>query len=191
MNKKQGWVVTVALLLAASPAFWSPASSPVLWSPVWAQGLPGADNKGRWMTKASVPTERTEASVADLDGKLYLIGGYVLGSVTSNLLQSCDPITKSWSERARQPTPRSGASAAVLDGLIVVIGGEGSSQAGVYGENEAYDPKTDTWRTLAPMTVPRHGTGAAVIDGVFYMPGGATGRGGGPRVATHEAFTLR
>ncbi|MCD6075247.1 MAG: hypothetical protein K0Q70_2130, partial [Rhodospirillales bacterium] len=79
----------------------------------------------------------------------------------------------------------------VLDGLIVVIGGEGSSEKGVYAENEAYDPKTDTWRTLAPMSVPRHGTGAAVIDGVFYMPGGATGRGGGPRVATNEGFTFR
>src|SRR5690349_18224267 len=50
--------------------------------------LPDPDNKGRWVTKAPVPTERTEVSVAELDGKLWLIGGYVLGSVTSNLLQS-------------------------------------------------------------------------------------------------------
>lgn len=145
-----------------------------------------------WSKAAPLPLRRDHIATVVYDGKIHAIGGRVENFFQNTTVHHVyDPATDSWWARASQPTPRSGASAAVLDGLIVVVGGEGTNQAGVYADNEAYDPKTDTWRTLAPMSVPRHGTGAAVIDGVFYMPGGATGRGGGPRVATNEGFTFR
>ena len=83
---------------------WLAAVAAAFVAPTAAQAQQNASqNIGRWVAKAPVPVERTEVSVAELDGKLYLVGGYVLGSVTANLLQSYDPKTDKWADHAQMP----------------------------------------------------------------------------------------
>src|SRR3989338_4566088 len=51
------------------------------------------EGPGRWVKKASLPIPRTEISVAELDGEMFVAGGYVPGRVTSYLLLEYDTAT--------------------------------------------------------------------------------------------------
>jgi hypothetical protein len=134
-----------------------------------------------------MPTGRDHLAAVAAAGRLYAIGGRVMGSYARNLavVEAYDPAADRWERRADLPTPRSGIAGALWQGRIVVMGGE--APAGTFATVEAYDPSTDTWAIAPPMPTARHGLGAAVLGpGLYAVAGGPTP--GGSRSAATEVL---
>jgi N-acetylneuraminic acid mutarotase len=127
-----------------------------------------------WVERSSLPTPRSGAAAAVVDGKIYVIGGYS-SDVMFAINECYNPETDTWTTLAPMPRPRSGAFASVVDGKIYVIGGVDETTAHTSSLNESYDPKTDTWTTMAPMPTCRAVPFAATVDGKIYVMGGIGG----------------
>jgi len=132
--------------------------------PVWA-----AENS--WETMASMPTARSSFGVAVIDGKIYAIGGFGGGALSSN--EEYDPVTNTWTTKANMPTARESFGIAVWQNRIYAIGGRTNN--GLTSVNEVYDPATDTWENKKSMLTSRFGVVANVVGGKIYVIGGAPG----------------
>ncbi|HME60861.1 MAG TPA: kelch repeat-containing protein, partial [Candidatus Binatia bacterium] len=75
---------------------------------------------GRWQLRASVPEPRSELAAVELNGKIYLIGGYIKNG---DLFEEYDPASDSWRRRASLPKSLHHIGAASINGKIYVIGG--------------------------------------------------------------------
>ena len=169
----------------AYPKGFSGLSSLIEWRPVGLNIL--FDPKaGTYADKAKIPTSGHHVAAAEVDGKIYVFGGFVspegLGGWSSvDHTWMYDPAADKWTPRTPMPTPRGGAHAAAVDGKIYVIGGFTSSShiPGNIGMDqrvvEEYDPKMDTWVQKQPMPTPRNHHTAAVMDGKIYVVGGRIG----------------
>jgi N-acetylneuraminic acid mutarotase len=139
-----------------------------------------------WSELAPMPAPRAAHAMAALDGRLYVMGGFVEPEERAPELWIYDIETDRWvAGFAPLPTLREHLAAVALDGLIYVIGGRWGIDN--LADLEAYDPETDTWTALAPMPSPRGGLAAAVVDGRIHTFGGE------PvttlnAYATHEAY---
>ena len=157
-NQRTRKFILSALLIALAGAslIWAP------FRPVQAQG-------NTWTTKADMPTGRSGLSAAEINGKLYAVGGN-----NGGVLQVYDPQTNSWMSMASMPTGRSGLAAEVIDGKLYAVGGLyfGTPQYVL----EVYDPQTDTWTYKAIMPTARGALAAAAIDGKLYVVCGFYGR---------------
>ena len=143
-------------------------------------GIVGIDDVGRhitgvnevydpetdtWETKMSMPTARWALQANVLNGKIYLIGGYVpddsdFGGSISVLNEVYDPETDSWTTKASMPVATAEYPSAVVDSKIYVISGLPSSS----NLNQIYDAETDTWSqgALSPSSVRSGAAGATV-----------------------------
>jgi len=130
-----------------------------------------------WTTKASMPTARSGALVADLNGLLYAVGGTPAGQVDplpAGTVEVYDPASDSWTTKQPIPAPPFGAGVGVVNGILYVIGGIAPSSSGamVTGTLRAYDPIANTWTTKAPMPTPRLTFAVGVVNGILYTVGG-------------------
>src|SRR5918999_1258372 len=82
-----------------------------------------AHTQGRWSNGAPMPREVHHAAAVGLNGKLYLIGGYVDGWTPTNEVHEYDPAANRWRVLAPLPTARGALAAAVLDGKIHAVSG--------------------------------------------------------------------
>jgi N-acetylneuraminic acid mutarotase len=135
-----------------------------------------------WSMRAPMLEPRSEVAVAALRGKVYVIGGYPMGRVPSNIVQVYDPETDSWELGPPLPVPMHHTMAAVANDRLFIIGGEFDG-AGT-GRPEIYlstvyelDEAAGSWTSRVPMPTARSGGGAAVIDGKIYVAGGRPPRG--------------
>jgi DNA-binding CsgD family transcriptional regulator len=107
-----------------------------------------------WETLPPLPAPRSRYALANLEGRLYLFGGWDGTSYRGEVF-IFDPATRTWSEGDALPTARRDAGAAVVEGRIYVIGGE--SERGALRVNERYDPTGDPgrrWESAAPLSEP-------------------------------------
>jgi len=74
-----------------------------------------------WSRIASMPTPRSGACAAVVDGRLYVIGGY--DDTALNVVEAYDPLLDSWTTLSPMNAARSGSVAGVLLGSIYVFGG--------------------------------------------------------------------
>jgi hypothetical protein len=130
-----------------------------------------------WSMGHAMPLARSEHGVAELDGKIWVLGGYPPGRLPSNLVQIYDPATSRWSLGPRLPQPIHHLMAAAVDGRMYVIGGEidGASTGRpeiFVAHTWVHDPAVGGWVQRAPMPTARSGGGKAVIDGKIYVAGG-------------------
>jgi N-acetylneuraminic acid mutarotase len=130
-----------------------------------------------WSMGAAMPLARSEHAVAELNGKIWVLGGYPPGRLPSNLVQIYDPATSRWSLGPTLPQPIHHTTVKAVNNKLYMIGGEidGAST----GRPEKYvadawvhDPAVGGWVKRAPMPTPRSGSGSAVIDGKIYVAGG-------------------
>jgi hypothetical protein len=135
-----------------------------------------AQGTGRWTTGMPMPSSRTEIAVAEVDGKIYVVGGFR----GERELEIYDPSTDRWSRGASIPRAVHHAGAAGLNGRLYVIGGfvEGWTPT---DEVHEYDPASGRWQRLAPLPTVRGALAAAVLDGKIYAVGGIGWRGATPR----------
>ena len=98
---------------------------------------------------------RTQHATVVVDGKLYVIGGYDHGELSS--VECLDLEQGQWLEVAPMITARRFHGAAVLGRLIFVAGG---SPVGTSGTSvESFDPATNQWTAVNALTH-RHACGA-------------------------------
>ena len=102
-------LVTVLLLLAA------------------LLGVPGLAEAGEWGRKADMPAVHSEFAVAELDGRIYVIGGYAIGDVEAGAVHVYDSATDRWTAAPSLPKPAHHLTAAVASGKIYVFGGQSLS----------------------------------------------------------------
>ena len=92
--------------------------------------------KDCWKELAPMPTKRGAGVAAEVDGKIYVIGGATTRPGATNpaisqltpqsvlaTVEEYDPKTNTWRSRANMPTPRNHSAVAVVNGKIYVIGG--------------------------------------------------------------------
>ena len=94
--------------------------------------------EGAWIRKADMPTKRFGISIAEIDGKLFVIGGSQSNDRLATV-EVYDPATDSWTPRANMPTARKNTAAAVVNGIIYVFGGTQVRVCGSITTTEAYD----------------------------------------------------
>jgi len=135
-----------------------------------------------WQTKKAMPTARYGIQASEVDGKFYLIGGWIHTESSSLIDKSAqveifDPLTDTWTTGSPIPTAVAGYASAVLDGKIYVISGvaSGSTKTNL---TQIYDPKTDKWSLggSIPMSVSSAVAGATTgvkAAKAIYVIGGS------------------
>lgn len=131
-----------------------------------------AENSGHWKIMPPVPTTRTEVAVAQLDGKIYVAGGFTPKGVSARV-DVFDTATSQWSETAPLPQPLHHAAMVALKGKLYVIGGFASGTWSPIDTLYEYDPAKNKWTPRTPMPTSRGALAAAVIGGKIYAVGGA------------------
>jgi N-acetylneuraminic acid mutarotase len=172
-----GFICAVGLLASACGSDGGPAQ-PTQPSPTLATPPPG----GPWSTLAPMLQPRSEMAVAELAGKVYVIGGYPPGRIPSNVVQVYDAAANSWTLGPPTPVPLHHSHAVAVGGRLFLIGGEfdgaGTGRAPVYLDTVyELDVAAGAWQPRAPMPTARSGGGVGVIDGKIYVAGGRPPRG--------------
>jgi N-acetylneuraminic acid mutarotase len=133
--------------------------------------LISATTANPWETRAAMPTERATAASAQVDGVVYVIGGWTYTSTA--VVEAYNPTTDSWTTKASMNVPRTNLAAVALDNKIYAIGGWSliTNTTAV----EIYDPLTNLWTPGTPLPVGNNGLKAAVADGKIFTFGGWDG----------------
>jgi len=132
---------------------------------------------GGWGTRANLIEANSEMGIAELNGKIYVIGGYPSSRVTVATVQSYDTATDRWSLVAPLPTPVNHLMPVTFNNKLYVIGGQTDANVAYTNIVQEYDPATNTWRRLANMPTARSSGAAVVIEGRIYVAGGRPPRG--------------
>jgi N-acetylneuraminic acid mutarotase len=100
-----------------------------------------AQGSGRWISGASMPSSRTEVAVAEVNGKIYVVGGFG----EERELEIYDPSADRWSRGAAIPRALHHAGAVGLGGKLYIVGGfvDGWTPT---DEVHEYDPEGNLWR---------------------------------------------
>ena len=121
-----------------------------------------------WLTLASMPDARQEVATAELNGKIYVIGGLP----RTDRVQEYDIASNTWKVVAPLPVAVDHAAAASAGGKLYVFGGNtdnGNSRA-LY----EYDAVLNGWTQKSSMPTARNALAAAVIGGRIYAVGGTS-----------------
>jgi N-acetylneuraminic acid mutarotase len=139
-------------------------------------------DQGTWRRAASMPTRRTEAAAAALDGKIYVVGGFekpslgnVLNFAITPSIEMYDPVADRWASKAPMPVGLHHVGIGVAGGRLYVVGGyrkSGLSAWNPVATLYAYDPATDTWIERASMPTARGALSVTEHEGKLYAIGG-------------------
>ena len=123
---------------------------------------------GAWISLASMPDPRQEVGAAELNGKIYVVGGLP----RTNTVQEFTPATNTWRIVSPLPIAVDHTAAASLGGKLYVLGGDTSS--GPTNAVYEYDPTANQWTQKASMPTARAALAAVVIAGKIYAVGGTS-----------------
>ena len=122
-----------------------------------------------WRQITSLPEPRCAYAIAQLKGRLYLLGGWN-GEAYVSTVFVYDPEADVWTEGTPLDSRVGFASAAALAGRLYLVGGYD-------GEREltscrALDPRTDLWTSCAPLAMGRGALGLVTLANQMYAIGG-------------------
>jgi N-acetylneuraminic acid mutarotase len=141
-----------------------------------------------WRTRAPIPTQRFDFATAEVNGKIYCIGGTLSTLSYLDVNEVYDPLTDSWEAKSPMPYACFGCVAGVVGERIFVIGGQNASFPwGTMRTVQVYDPTTDSWSIRAPMPTARYDLAVGVVDSRIYAFGGYQW-GTGVGLSTAEAY---
>jgi N-acetylneuraminic acid mutarotase len=133
---------------------------------------------GQWGLRAPLIEANSELTLAESNGKLYLLGGYPASRQTVRTLQVHDIASGSWTLGPQLPQPNNHGMAAAVNGKIYLIGGQlTADQEGYVNTVYELDPTAGGWVAKAPMPTARSGGVAVVHDGKIYVAGGRVPHG--------------
>jgi N-acetylneuraminic acid mutarotase len=158
----------------------------VTWFPGVPDSVAASGSEGSWTVGAPAPSKRTEVAVAELNGKIYVVGGFAEPDMSNALdygitkaVEVYDPMTDSWTTATPLPEGRHHVGIASLGGFLYVVGGYSQSLFSVWEPVVTvyrYNPSTGRWEELTPMPTARGGLGVAVFNGHLYAIGGYNGK---------------
>ncbi len=135
-----------------------------------------------WQTKTPMPTARYGLEANVVDGKIYLIGGWVQSESSSNVDRSAqveiyDPSIDIWTTGTPMPTAVAEYASAVMDSKIYVISGAASGVK-ITNLTQIYDPRIDKWSLGVPIPIGVSGAAAGATTGTeaakaIYVVGGS------------------
>ncbi len=130
-----------------------------------------------WEQLTSMPptTQRGAAATAVIGTKIYIAGGYRLGSVAD--FSAYDTATDSWEILPRLPEARDHLVGGAIGGKVYAVGGRRNNA--LRGEVDEFDPLLGSWVSKAPMLTARAGCASAVIADRIYVAGGEGNRKAG------------
>ena len=154
-----------------------PGSPSAGWSGNFSSSAPysAGPQSGAWITKAGLIHSRSEVAVGELNGKMYVLGGYADGNVAQQLNEEYDPGDDMWRERAKLPRGGNHIAAVSCEAKLYAIGGFTQQNANAFADVSAYDPGTDRWSPVAPLPQPLGAMAVVAVDGVIHAVGGAGG----------------
>ncbi|PYN80065.1 MAG: galactose oxidase [Candidatus Rokuibacteriota bacterium] len=141
---------------------------------------------GKWTSLAPMPTARQEVAVAELNGRVFVIGGFGSGGEAVPTVEVYDPASDRWETRSPLPAATHHAAAAVVGGRLYVVGGYTGGRTSwtplrtVY----EYDEARSSWSTRAPLRVPRGGLAMVTLGNRLHAVGGSADRATG----AHETY---
>ena len=110
-------------------------------------------------------------AVAEVNGKIYVIGGYPSSRAVQATVQVYDPQANSWSLGTPLPVPIHHPVAVGALGKLYSLGGQLTN--GDTNRTLVWDPATGgAWRDLATMPTMRGAGAGALIGDVIYVVGG-------------------
>lgn len=130
-----------------------------------------------WEQLAPPLLPQSEYSVAEVNGEIYIMGGYPEDRITRRSVQIYNVNENTWRMGPDLPLPNNHGTAEVVNGIIYLIGGAtgSSSSPGGVGYQDAVwalDPQLGKWVQKSPMPTKRRGLNSAVINGKIYVAGG-------------------
>ena len=135
-----------------------------------------------WQVLAPLPVPRAYIQAAELNSRLYVVGGVdhvVSGTFgVQSSVWVYNPSIDFWSEAADLPQALGGVAVAAANGKIYAFGGFDSRGPGVGDVNTVYeyDPSHDRWALRSTMPGgARSLAGAAELNGEIYVDGGVAG----------------
>lgn len=145
------------------------------------------DGAPAWIFESPAPTARRGAGAAELDGKLYVVGGYTTTEDSGIRTTECwtpGPGGGFWTSLGNMSRARVFPAVVGADHHLWALGGR---VAGVATSSvEIYDPVANQWNASAgSLLVPRAGAGVALLNGLFYVVGGESS---GDYLSSMEAF---
>lgn len=125
--------------------------------------------RGLWMTGPDLTVPRRNCAAAELDGRLYAIGGFD-GSHILNHVEAYDPRMKNWMPIEPLTVPRSSASATAFGGRLWVLGGTSGTRLRT---TERYDPRAGRWESLRSDMIEVRSAGQSVtcLDRLYVLGG--------------------
>ena len=132
----------------------------------------------RWSTRAGLPAANSELSIAELNGRIYLFGGYPASRVTVATVQVYDAALGQWYLTTPMPLAVNHSMAAAVNGKLYVIGGQ-TDDGNTSFTNTVFEfnPANSNWIAKAVMPTGRSAGAAAVIGNLIYVAGGRPPRG--------------
>lgn len=173
------WVgVVVALALALVLGLWPQH----VWVPAQAVSADFTTDRGaarttplprhsvpRWTQRSPMPTARSRAAAALLNGRLYVVGGET-ATQDSAVLEVYIPTLDVWQRLAPRPVAARAPAAAPLAHQLIVAGG--CQDATALAQVDSFDPETGSWQEMTPLPAAR--CGGALLnwqDQLYYLGG--------------------
>jgi hypothetical protein len=130
-----------------------------------------------WSTLADMPTARSKASAAAVNGKLYVIGGWSATGAPVASVDVFDPVAGTWSTLAgvTNPAPRAAAGTAVADGKVYLVGGCADGSCTSTKNLVVFDPAAGTFNAGTDYPIAIGWMSCGGISGKVYCGGGAAG----------------
>ena len=134
-----------------------------------------------WQRGADMPTPRTNAKAAVVNGTIYVFGGYhskdkfLQNWKMADHVEAYDPRTDTWTQKKEMPISRFYFGLGVVAGKVYLIGGTaglGEGQEQRMDRVDIYNPTTDTWAKGPKMPTRRNPGGVAVVGTRIYVIGG-------------------
>ncbi len=143
-----------------------------------------------WQEKAPLPESRAGAGSAEVNGKIYVVGGGdragASGSSARAAIAIYDPAKNQWRNGANMQVPRTGVAVTALEDAIVAAGGYSFDgwvdfastrqyPAGTTDVVEYYSTATGQWHGLENLPTRLQHTALTAYHGERYVFGGVTG----------------
>ena len=135
-------------------------------------------NGGEWGIRAALIEPNSELPIAELNGKLYLLGGYPSSRLTVRTVQIYDIANDRWEIGPQLPELNNHGMAASVNGKIYLIGGQTFADGDPYVDRVfELDPAKGQWVEKTRMPTARSAGVALVHEGKVYVAGGRPPRG--------------
>lgn len=131
---------------------------------------------------ATMSESKCGLGVAELNGKLIVVGGYGRAECLRSVESYC-PSTNTWTQELSLSEARGRVQIAVINGTIYAVGGcNGTTELDTVeclalGKNEN-DVKPKKWKKCSKLPFSRSNAGVCALDGKIYCIGGWNGQAG-------------